>query len=125
MKKLLKTLKTALKYVTSRFPTKLPVGATAFEKWADDIIELSGQFADKDSMRYAIASILIHSDSKFGALPKKYFVDRLRKSAANQVASQVFQEIKLKQEAAQKAAQQTKVEGSAPVNEAQSSDVKI
>lgn len=93
-----------IKRVLSRFPTKLPVGASEFETWSDSIIELSGEYADIDSMKFAIASILIHADSKYGALPKRYFVDRLRKSAANQIASQVFQNIKQKQ---QKAAEVT------------------
>lgn len=48
-------------------------------------------------MRFALASILIHADARHGSLPDKYFTDRLRKSAANQVSSQVFQDIKAKQ----------------------------
>jgi hypothetical protein len=96
-----------VKQLRARFPTKLPVGKTEFDSWADSIIELSGPFADKDSMLFAIASILIHADSKFGAIPTKYFVDRLRKSAANQVASQVFQDIKTKQQEQQKATEVT------------------
>lgn len=99
MNKLLLTLK-------SYFSTKLPVGLTSFNAWADDIILLSGEFADKDSMRFAIASILIHADAKHGSLPMQFFVKRLRKSAANQVASQVFQEIKTLQAEAQKKAQE-------------------
>lgn len=97
MTKALTAIKRFYTIQRARFSSPLPVGATEFQKWADSIIELSGQFADRDSMLFAISSILIHADSKFGALPKKYFVDRLRKSAANQVASQVFQDIKTKQ----------------------------
>ena len=82
----------------SRFPTPLPVGKTEMDAFMADIIELSGSYADKTSMEFAISSILIHAPSDKSALPKKYFVDRLRKSAANQVASQVFQDIKTAQE---------------------------
>lgn len=103
MKQKFQSFKAILRLITlrflSRFSTKLPVGVTEFDAWADSIIELSGPYADRDSMRFAIASILIHADSKFGALPKKFFIDRLRKSAANQIASQVFQDIKAKQAA--------------------------
>jgi hypothetical protein len=102
-----------LKKILSYLPTKLPVGLTEFNTWADSIIELSGQFADRDSMVFAISSILIHADSKYGALPKKYFVDRLRKSAANQVASQAFQDIKQRQDTAIKAEQQKQAEATA------------
>lgn len=101
-----KQLVRVLLQLKSYFPTKLPVGLTAFNQWSEDIITLSGPMADKDSMRFAIASILIHADSGIGALPMQYFVKRLRKSAANQVASQVFQEIKTLQAEAQKKAQE-------------------
>lgn len=86
-----------LNKLLSYFPTRLPVGRAEFDIWADSIIELSGAFADKTSMLFAISSILIHADAKHGSLPKNYFVRRLIKSAANQVASQVFQDVKVKQ----------------------------
>jgi hypothetical protein len=91
-------MKLFLKRVFSYFPSKLPVGQTEMNEFLNDIIELSGEYADRTSMEFAIASILIHAPSDRGSLSKKYFVDRLRKSAANQVASQVFQDIKMKQE---------------------------
>lgn len=87
--------------IRSYFPTALPVGLTAFNEWADQIIELAGSFADRDSMRFAIASILIHADASAGSLSMQYFISRLRKSAANQIASQVFQDIKQAQAEAQ------------------------
>jgi hypothetical protein len=102
--KLLDKLKLYVAHLLSYLPTKLPVGLEEFHKWADSIIALSGKFADETSMKFAIASILIHADSALHALPKRYFISRLRKSAANQVASQVFQDIKNQQLAAQQAA---------------------
>lgn len=86
-----------LKQLLSYLPTKLPVGVTEFELFCDEVIELSGQYADRDSMVFAIASMLIHAPHDKGALSKHYFVVRLRKSAANQIASQAFQDIKIKQ----------------------------
>lgn len=100
-------MKLLLKKLLGYFPTKLPVGLPQFYEWADSIIELSGQYADRESMIFAISTILIHADSKFGALSKQYFVNRLRKSAANQVASQAFQDIKKRQEEALKQAEAT------------------
>lgn len=91
-------MKLFVKRILAYFPSRLPVGMTEFNTWADSIVELTGPLADKTSMMFALASILIHADSKHGALPKKYFVDRLIKSAANQVASQIFQDIKAEQE---------------------------
>lgn len=102
-------MKLAMKRFLSYFPSKLPVGLPAYYEWCDSIIELSGQFADRDSMVFALSSILIHADAKYGSLPKSFFVNRLRKSAANQVASQAFQDVKQRQaEAAAKAAEQQK-----------------
>lgn len=97
-------MKLVLKRLLSRLPTPLPVGLTAFHAWADEIIELSGNFADEDSMKYAIANNLIHLSHTTAFKPKHYFVSTLRKAAANQVASQVFMDIKVKQEEKQKAA---------------------
>lgn len=92
----------------------LPVGMAEFNEFSARILAKAGAYADEDSMRFALASILIHADASKGALPDSYFLDRLRKSAANQVASQVFQDIKIKQaEAAQKAAAQ-QVEATTP-----------
>lgn len=97
MKTRLSYLFTVYIYFRSFLPTKLPVGTTEFENWVDSIIALSGSYADRDSMKFAIASMLIHADARHGALSKQYFVTRLRKSAANQIASQVFQDLKQKQ----------------------------
>jgi hypothetical protein len=75
-----------------------------FDIWSADIIALSGKYADDDSMRFAIASMIMHLGPQRSSVPKNYFVRSLRKGAANQVASQVFQDIKNKQQAAQDAA---------------------
>ena len=102
-----------LKLIRSYFPSKLPVGVTEFNQFADDIIELSGKFADRDSMVFAISSILIHADASYGSLSKQYFVRRLVKSAANQIASQAFQDIKIRQQEALAAAQKLEAEATA------------
>ena len=86
--------------VRSYFPRKFPVGVTEFHAWAERIIALSGKFADEDSMKWALSSALIHLDSTVAAKSDQYFIALMRKAAANQVASQVFQDIKAKQAAA-------------------------
>ena len=91
-------MKLLLKRLLSLFPTKLPVGMSQFETWSDSIIELSGEFADRDSMKFAIASQVMHLGPQRSSVPKNFFVSSLRKAAANQVASQIFQDIKLKQQ---------------------------
>lgn len=112
MSKLILTLKLFIKRILSRFPTPLPVGMSQFETWTSEIIELSGEYANRSSMQFALASMVQHADSKYGSLPKNYFVVRLRKVAANQVASQVFLNIKEQQAAAQAAQQAKPVEDS-------------
>lgn len=87
-------------------PRKLPTGMTQFNAFKKRIFSKTGPIADETSMAFALASIVIHADAKHGALPDSYFVDRLIKSAANQVASQVFQDIKIQQAEEQKAAQE-------------------
>lgn len=103
-------MKLLIKRVFSYFPSKLPVGVTEFHKWADSILDLSGRYAKEDDMKWALANMVIHADSKFGALPKHYFVNRLRKAAANQIASSVFVEIKMKQEAEKAASEAAKLQ---------------
>lgn len=99
-------MKLLLKRIASYFPTKFPVGNTAYEAWLTSIIELAGPFADKDSMDWAISNMGLHLDSKVDRKPKQYFVRCLRKAAFNQLASHKFQSIKEKQAAAQKAAEE-------------------
>lgn len=108
----MRRLSLLIKRLLSFLPTPLPVGLAQFNTWSDSILELSGNYADADSMKFALASMVIHAgppknsknQTQPGFLPKNHFVQGLRKSAANQVASQIFQDIKAKLEAAQKAA---------------------
>lgn len=107
-----------LKRISSRLPTKLPVGRTEFESWANDIFELSGNYADKDSMEAALCQMLIHlapaKNSRYQTpaafVPKHHFVCALRKGAANQVASVIYMEIveRSKQKAAEETAAKQK-----------------
>lgn len=104
-----------VKRLLSLLPTPLPVGMTEFESWSDDIINLSGPYADTDSMKFAIASMIMHLGPQKSHVAKNYFVRSLRKTAANQVAGQVFTNIKEKQqkaaaEAASKSNEQQKEE---------------
>ncbi len=87
-----------IRQLLSYLPTRLPVGMTEFNKWSQDIIDLAGPMADEDSMRWAIASQVMHQGATSDCIPKRFFVSALRKAAANQVANQVFQDLKIKQQ---------------------------
>lgn len=89
-------------------PSKLPVGVQEFDSWAKDIIALLDkglQEVPVDQVKFALASIIMHLGSTTKTKSKAYFVACLHKTAANQVASQVFQDIKVAQLEAQKAAE--------------------
>jgi len=90
-------------YALVYLPRPLPVGLTAFDAWAKRVIGLAGPYADEDSMRFALASNILHLGSQQAYVPDIYFLRVLRKAAANQVSSQVFQDIKLKQQLAAQA----------------------
>lgn len=91
-----------LKRLMSYIPTQLPVGVSEFDAWAQDIMDLAGPMADEDSMKFVIASSLLHIPIKkdgfaVNRIAKSRFVASLRKGGSNQVASQVFSDIKEKQ----------------------------
>lgn len=105
-------LRRILKILLAFLPSALPTGRTAFNKWASDIIEITGPLADEDSLRWALAAQIQHSGNGLvDAFPPKIkFVASLRKAAANQIAGGIFHEIKTAQAeraAAEQAAQQT------------------
>ncbi len=100
-------MKMLIKRLLSLIPSALPVGLQEFYIFSDDIIELSGPYADEDSMRFAIATMILHLGPQKSRISKNHFVRSLRKTAANQVAGQIFQDIKVKQQEAQKQAEAT------------------
>lgn len=95
-----------INYVLSLFPSKLPVAMPEFERFADSIIDLSGEYADRKSMKWAVAAMIMHLGPQRSKVPKNYFVRSLRKTAANQVAQEYFRVIKEEQLTAQKAAEE-------------------
>lgn len=104
MKRLKSLLYSFVYTLQSYWPSNLPVGLTEFHKWSDRIIKITGPMADENSMKFALCSQIIHLPHTTSAKAPQFFVRSLRKAAANQVASQVFQDIKKQQEEAQKAA---------------------
>ncbi len=99
-------MKLFIKRLLSFFPTPLPVGMQEFETWAKSIRDISGAGLDKvpqDQFKWVLASAVQHLKQTEASVPKRYFVNVIRKGAATQIAGQVFMEVKQKQEAAQKA----------------------
>ena len=80
-------------------PRPLPMGATEFQEWSDRII--AGAMiptADEDSLRAALATMLMSLGPTEDHKPDAFFIHSLRKAAANEVAHSVFQDIKKKKE---------------------------
>lgn len=86
------------KMLLSFLPQRLPVGMNEFETWAKEIISLVGPIADDESLKFAIASQIMHLSANRSRYSKRTFVMMLEKAAANQVASQVFQDVKIRQQ---------------------------
>ena len=86
------------KKVMGLLPTRLPNGLTEFHKWADSFAEIYDlPTIDQDSIRYVLASKIIHLSETSAFKSKHYFYLILKAAAAKQVASAAFQEIKQKQ----------------------------
>lgn len=99
----MKLLKKLAKQFLGLFPSKIPVGVTEFNSWADsfsDVYTLPTQ--DQDSLRFTLASIIMHLGPQAAYKPKVYFLLTLKAAAAKQVAGQVFYDIKTKHQAQEK-----------------------
>ncbi len=96
-------LLTVLKVLYSYIPTPLPTGATVYEVWLNDIVALTGNIADEQSLKWVISNEIMRLAPGRDRVPKRYFVKSLRKYAANQVAS--YKVIELKQAQEEKAKQ--------------------
>lgn len=78
-------------------PGKLPIGMTAFEKWAKSILK-AYDLPENDSTWFALATIILHAEPKNFYKPKAFWARTLLKGASNQVASFIVQEMKGKQQ---------------------------
>lgn len=99
-------LKRLARQVLALFPTRLPVGVTAFNEWADSFLEtytLATQ--DHDSIHYILATeILRLNPTDYARKSKFHFYLIIQTAAAKQVAGNAFQEIKNRQKELQEKA---------------------
>ena len=78
---------------------QLPIGIKEFHEWADRIIQGAMISASPRSLKFALASMVLHNLSPTESFKEDaYFIHCLRKSAANQIAHAIMQEIKGEQE---------------------------
>lgn len=98
------TLKRLITRISAYLPTKLPTGMTEYQSWLASILELAGPIADKMSMEWVISNEVMVIKSGQDRIPKIFFVKRLRKFAANQLAASYVNQLKEQQKAAEEAA---------------------
>lgn len=89
-------------------PRALPVGIEEFEEWSAMIIEDCGLPATPESIKWTLAAMILQLGHTEAFKPNSYFISALRKSAANQVAQQVMEDLKAKKQAEIKAEQEAK-----------------
>lgn len=92
-------------------PMPLPMGRAEFEEWSDRIISGAiiqgaeglivpgGTGDDVRSLKFALASMIMHLGPCESHKPDAYFIHALRKGACNQVAHAVIMEYKTEQKA--------------------------
>lgn len=84
----------AIKQMQAKQP--LPMGVKEFESWAARIIRgalLEGR-ADLNSMHFALGSMIVELGPVEAFKEDGYFIQRLRKAIANQIAGAKMQEIR-------------------------------
>ena len=105
------------------FPSRLPVGMTAFDAWIDSIITTYPMpTMDRDSLVNGLAATVLRLGPTAAFKSKFYFALIIHAGAAKQIAGAKFSELRDKQIAAQKAAQP--VEVTTPTQEAVTSNVQ-
>lgn len=71
----------------------LPMGRKAFELWSDNIIRAAMVDASVSSQKFALADMITHLGPTEDHKEDAYFIKVLRKTAINQVAVDVRQEL--------------------------------
>lgn len=106
MKTLLASIKKLGRQFLGLFPTAIPTGTAEFEVWAESIMSTYYMpTQDKDSIKWALATMIMHQGPTTAFKPKVFFALALRAGAAKQIANGVFYEIKTRHDAAAKASE--------------------
>lgn len=98
MKDTVLKIKRLIRQLTGLLPSPVPVGVADFETWSQSIIDTYPIPADADSVKFALATMILHSGPTDAYKPKFKFFLMLRAGMAKQVAGAVFQDIKTKQQ---------------------------
>lgn len=105
MTRLLSAAKKAIAKLRNLFPSPLPVGMAEFETWSLSIVE-TYDFPNNDSIRFALATMIMHSGPTAAYVSKHHFSLAVKASMAKQIAGGAFHDMKQRQMLAQQAAAQ-------------------
>jgi hypothetical protein len=72
----------------------LPTGVKEFHEWSDRIIQGSALASTPESQKFALCTILLNLPPTTAFEADVYFIQCLRKSAANQIAEAMRKEIR-------------------------------
>ncbi len=98
-------------------PRPLPLNRPQWEEWSDRIISGAMLEADKSSMQFSLANMLLHLGPTESHKADAFFIHSLRKFAVNQVADAIRKEIQAEVKTRLAAEEAKKTE---PANEAPS-----
>lgn len=105
MSKFIKTVVRCWRQLRGLFPSALPVGLSEFNVWSQSIADTYVlPTTNIDSIKFTLATSIMHLDATAARKPKYWFVLLVRASAAKQIAGAAFTEIKERSKAAQAAA---------------------
>lgn len=80
--------------VQMREPRPLPMGVKEFHEWSDRIIAGALVPATPDSLKFALAEMIMHLKPTDSHCADAYFIHCLRKGAANQVAFAMMEQLR-------------------------------
>lgn len=102
MNNLIQKIKRAYERIRAYFPSRLPQGMEEADAWSERIIRMSG-LPQNDSIKFALCVKVLHLGEADSSKPDEFFIRSLHKAAANQVVSQIINDLKTKQKAAEEA----------------------
>lgn len=92
MKLILGKIRRFLAPLRAFFPSALPQGKSEFEAYAASVCELYG-FPYNDDYSHMVAAMIQHLGADVYRLPKRYFLNHIKKAIANEVAFYIMQDI--------------------------------
>lgn len=100
----LEKLKKLYRQFRGLFPSKLPIGYTEFDAWAQSIIcTYPMPTQHRDSILWSLSNMVMHLGPKDAYKSKFFFFLMLHASATKQIAHGIFSEVKTRQKQAEEA----------------------